>query len=153
MAANENLCVGPLNDSLCLQRSVSGRGSPSAFCRWWLSGYFLDSGVLGWGSELRVQTPHFSGGSYQLLNHPPALMPVGAWPALSSLHHTPYQSGCAEAGFLSVRGLWLLSLLFSYLFRVASPPLSCNSRLVLGEGRVAPTHSAANLPYRGDLSL
>ena len=58
---------------------------------------------------------------------PLALLPVGAQPALLSLHRTLYQTGCAKAEAS-------LLLLFTCLFWVISPQFSCNSRLLLGGG-------------------
>ena len=57
---------------------------------------------------------------------------MGTEPALLSLHQTPYQTSCAEAGPVYPKLYASLWLLLSCLFQVVSPQLSCNSRLVLG---------------------
>ena len=62
------------------------------------------------------------------------LPPVGAQPALSCLHGTPYQSGCAEAVFSVCGYKASLLILFNCLFQAISPQFSCNSRFFLGGG-------------------
>ena len=44
------------------------------------------------------------------------LPPVGAQPALMSLHQTPYQTGCAEAGWFCVSEVICFSLAIAQLF-------------------------------------
>ena len=66
---------------------------------------------------------------------PLAPPPMGTQPSLSSLYHTPYQTSCAEAGSVCLKLYASLWLLLSCLFRVVSPQLSCNSRLVPGGGQ------------------
>ena len=81
------------------------------------------------------QTPYFSGGTPWILKYPPSTSAAACRSqlVLSYLLCTLYQSCCAECFLLSIHGYKAsLQLVFSWLFKMISLLLSCNSRLVLG---------------------
>ena len=70
MAANQISCISPLRSSLLLQPSVPGQTETLLlFTPGCYLGSFPDSGAVGWGAQLGVETPHFSGGNPQLLKY------------------------------------------------------------------------------------
>ena len=95
MIANENLCIDPLNRSLCLQASVSGREQPCHFSQLVVICVLFGPGAGGPSLGFRLHSSQGDLTSYLII--PPVLPPVGTHPTLSNLHQTPYQSVSAEA--------------------------------------------------------
>ena len=82
---------------LALQRAISVSSRPSladsnsaAFPHWLLSVYFLGSGALGLGSQLRFCTPHISGESNWLLTYHAS--PAACGHLASHLKSLPYSN-------------------------------------------------------------
>ena len=144
MVANENLCVGPLNGSLFLKPSISGREQPYCFSppvvicvlfRLWA------------GDPSLVFRTHTSQGDLiSCLIIPPVLPPVGARPAFSSLPRTPYQSVVLKLILLAGQGYKCsLSLVFSCLFQWFLHNLVVIPDWSWEEVSVASTHSSTIL--------
>ena len=97
-----------------------------------LSGFLSGSGSVGLGASLMFR-PHTSQGEApSRWNIPPEfqLSPVGTQPAFTPRPHSLPVSLCWR-GLLSVLAYKAFLI---QLFRMITPQLSCNSRLVLGEG-------------------
>ena len=93
------------------------------------------SGALGWRAKLGVEIPLFSGETFAVEI------------SLRNLSHCPWEGDqpflCLHPSYQSRRGLFYkslviktsLQLVFIRLFRLIAPYFSCNSSLVLGEGK------------------